>query len=70
MGDDYIVECEYISGLRARMKEVDKDSPEYQTSSDKFIVENRRRMAKWLIDIVEEYIFKLSSNKLNNKKGT
>ena len=40
----------------ARMKEVDKDSPEYQTSSEKFRKQTEKGYAYYIIeDIGEEY---------------
>lgn len=51
MGDD----SDVIYNL-ARMKEVDKDSPEYQTSSDKFRKQTENGYAYYIIeDIGEEY---------------
>ena len=51
MGDDSNV----IYNL-ARMKEVDKDSPEYQTSSDKFRKQTENGYAYYIVeDIGEEY---------------
>lgn len=51
MGDD----SDMIYNL-ARMKEVDKDSPEYQTSSDKFRKQTENGYAYYIIeDIGEEY---------------
>ena len=51
MGDD----SDVIYNL-ARMKEVDKDSPEYQTSSDKFRKQTDNGYAYYIVeDIGEEY---------------
>lgn len=51
MGDD-----SYVIYNLARMKEVDKDSPEYQTSSDKFRKQTENGYAYYIIeDIGEEY---------------